>query len=601
MDYSSSDSSDLRKKLSSIRRPSVFRRLEALLLAFSPSERLVLYVILIALAASTLALLAGANAAVSVNVPARGGSLVEGEIGPARFINPLLASSQADQDITELVYSGLTRVLPDGSIVPDLASSYDISQDGTTYTFKLRDNAAFQDGTPVTSADVVFTIQAAQNPLVKSVHRADWDGVAVSAPDAHTVVFKLAKAYAPFLQNTTLGIMPEHLWKGIAASDLPFSPLNTHPVGSGPYSVQDVSTDNTGSATRYDLVPFSRFALGEPHLSRITFLFYPNEEALVKALNARAINSVAGLSASELSNVKRTDEQVLRVALPRVFGIFFNQSHAAVLADASVRAALDTAIDKQLLVQAVLTGSGVPLSGPIPPGVLPNSSAQVPAGAATSSLAYTDASIAAARAVLQKGGWTLSQDTGSWKNAKKQELSLSLATADSPELTATASAVAAAWRAVGVKVAVQIYPIAELNTNVIRPRSYDAILFGEVVGRELDLFAFWHSSQRNDPGLNLAMYANTQVDSLLSQARTTTDEKAREKLYAQFAQIIAKDRPAVFLFSPEFIYIVPQNLHGVSLGALTMPGERFLDVYQWYTDTERVWSVFAPSDAGALQ
>lgn len=595
MDYSSSPS-NLKERFLAIRRLSLFSRVEDLLLAFSASERLVLYVLLVILGTSTLALLAGANAAVSVDVPARGGSIVEGEVGPARFINPLLASSQADQDITQLVYSGLTRSLPDGSIIPDLALSYEISQDGTAYTFKLRENAVFHDGTPVTSADVLFTIQTAQNPLVKSLHRADWDGVSVSAPDAHTVVFKLPKAYAPFLQNTAIGILPEHLWKGIAPNDLPFSPLNTHPIGSGPYAVKEVATDNTGSATRYELAPFSRFTLGEPHLSRITFLFYQNEEALVKALNARAVNAVAGLSASALPEVKRTDVKVLRVALPRVFGVFFNQSRSAVLADSSVRTALESAIDKQLLVQAVLTGSGVPLNSPIPPGVLPGSSAVAGTSVASSSVAYTDATIQAARAQLERGGWSFDAASGTWKNSKKLELSFTLATADSPELAATANAVASAWRAVGARVTVQVYPIAELNTNVIRPREYDAILFGEVVGRELDLFAFWHSSQRNDPGLNLAMYVNSQVDSLLTQARATTDAKTREKLYEDFEKAIAKDRPAIFLYAPEFIYIVPEKLLGVSLGALTMPGERFLNVHQWFADTERVWSIFAPSD-----
>src|SRR3569832_1291749 len=254
MEYSSPDSPDLTQKLTAPRRIGFLKRLKDLLTLFSPAERLVFYILSIVLALLGLALLAGANALVSVEIPASGGSIVEGELGPARFINPLLATSQADQDITALVYSGLMRAMPDGSVVPDLASGYTISSDGTVYTFTLRSDATFQDGTPVTSTDVLFTIQSAQNPLVKSVVRADWDDVAVTAPDTHTIVFKLPHAYAPFLQNTTLGIIPAHLWKNIAAEDLPFSPLNTHPIGSGPYKVQGVSTDNTGSATRYVFV-----------------------------------------------------------------------------------------------------------------------------------------------------------------------------------------------------------------------------------------------------------------------------------------------------------------------------------------------------------
>jgi peptide/nickel transport system substrate-binding protein len=216
----------------------------------------------------------------------------------------------------------------------------------------------------------------------------------------------------------------------------------------------------------------------------------------------------------------------------------------------------------------------------------------------------------AARGVLSRGGWkfvpaatsTTQADEGVWtkktpKTASSAggtlELSFTLATADEPELVATAHAVAAAWRAAGIEVAVQVYPLSELNTNIIRPRAYDAILFGEVVGRSADLFAFWHSSQRNDPGLNLAMYANSRADALLAQARATTDRKQREILYTKFTEEIRKDVPAVFLYAPEFIYVVPQSLRGIALGSLSTPAERFQNAYQWYTDTESVWSIFA--------
>jgi len=580
-----------------MQRPRTVSRLsglERMTGTLSPFERLVLYILTVILAFSSLALLAAANAAVSVTIPSSGGTLVEGELGPARFINPLIPMSQADADLTALVYSGLTRVLPDGSVVPDLASSYEISPDGTSYTFKLRENARFHDGAPVTSADVLFTVQKSQNPDIKSIYRADWEGVSVSTPDAQTVIFKLPKAYAPFIQNTTMGILPEHLWSEVSPEEFPFSPLNTRPIGSGPYLVSRLTTNSTGSAVRYELSPFTDFTLGAPYLKRITLVFYPNEDAMIRALNRGEIDSLAGITPDELGGIERQDARILSVALPRVFAIFFNQGHAPVLADASVRRALNTAVDKERLVNMVLHGYGVPVDSPIPPHVLPTLQAEgkraiTPAVTAT---AYTDDSVEAARRELSSGGWKFSSETASWSNAKKQELAFTLATADAPELVATANAVAAAWMELGVKVTVQVYPISELNTNVIRPREYDAILFGEVIGRELDLFAFWHSSQRNDPGLNLALYANSRVDTLLAQARGTTVSQERDKLYLQFAELVQKDVPAIFLYSPEFLYAVPEGLSGVSLGALTTPAERFLTVYKWYTDTEKVWSIF---------
>jgi ABC-type transport system substrate-binding protein len=223
-----------------------------------------------------------------------------------------------------------------------------------------------------------------------------------------------------------------------------------------------------------------------------------------------------------------------------------------------------------------------------------SSSQASPITAASSATSSTDESAyaTAAREDLENGGWTWSVADGVWEKGKEQ-LTFTLSTADEPELVATANAAAAFWSAAGIKATVQVYPLSELNTSVIAPRDYDAVLFGEVVGPELDLYAFWHSSQRNDPGLNLAMYASEADDTLLSQARATTDITARDALYATFAADIEKSEPAVFLYAPDFLYIVPESIKGISLGALTTPADRFTGIYQWYTQTESVWRIFA--------
>ena len=587
---------DLSEKLTRERSFSHFFKLESLLRSFSPAERLSLYILSAVLALSALALLSGVNSAVSVLQPARGGTYTEGIVEPPRFINPVLALSQSDEDLTQLVYSGLTRVIPDStanvysktsdSVIPDLSESYDISPDGTTYTFTLRKNAKFHDGMPVTSDDILFTIQTIQNPGIKSPRRADWEGVAVSAPDPHTVIFQLQRAYAPFIENTAIGILPKHLWGSVRAEEFPFNPLNTHPVGSGPYKVSALETDSTGAATSYALVSFDTFTLGVPFLNKINFLFYPNEDALVKAFNSGKVMGIASITPAGLSLIRQTDSVVMHIPLPRVFGVFFNQGHAPVLADASVRAALNVATDKSAIVDSVLNGYGVALTGPIPPGVLKN-----PTPSKSDAELSPQDRADKARDTLAKGGWTFDEKAGVWKK-NKQVLSLSLATSDAPELSATAEKIAGFWKAAGIDVNVKIYPLSELNTNIIRPRAYDAIFFGEVVGRSLDLFAFWHSSQRNDPGLNLAMYANSKTDTLLASARALTSRSDRENLYNSFSTIIAKDQPAVFLYSPEFIYIVPNTLHGIRLGALTTPSERFQNVYEWYVNTELVWNFF---------
>ena len=128
---------------------------------------------------------------------------------------------------------------------------------------------------------------------------------------------------------------------------------------------------------------------------------------------------------------------------------------------------------------------------------------------------------------------------------------------------------------------------------MIRSRKYDALLFGEIVGRDIDLFAFWHSSQRKDPGLNIALYANSKTDKLLEDARKIESKDERMRKYRQFEDEIAKDFPVAFLYSPDFIYIIPEKIKGYSTGQIITPADRFLNINEWYTDTEKVWKIFA--------
>lgn len=597
--YSQNDASarprtSVAHKLGKQRRSNWLTPYEALMVRFTPAERLILYILTTLLALATIMLLATVNVTLSETVPTRGGSLVEGETGPARFINPVLAISQADQDISALVFSGLMRATPEGTFIPDLASRYEISGNGTIYTFAIRPSATFHDGTPVTAADVVATIKLTQNPSIQSPHRGDWEGVLVSSPDTHTVVFTLPHPYAPFIENTTLGILPEHLWKIVSAEDFPFNPLNTHPIGSGAYRIGSVQTDATGAANRYDLKPFENYALGAPHIAHISFVLFPDNQTLLRAYNARTIDAIAGPSPKDIAQLSTTRHAIVRAPLPRVFGIFYNQNKNPALTDLSVRTALGASIDREAIVHTVLAGFGVPLTGPIPPGVLGHTDANRPLPFVhfTSATTTPDTTLANnARSILQKGGWTWDSSAGHWTK-NKSVLSITLATAETPELAATARAIADYWRAAGVTVSVQVYPLSDFNNTILRPRNYDAVLFGEVVGRDVDLFAFWHSKERSDPGLNLALYTNAKADALLTQARVASTLESRDALYKEFVSLIDKDQPATFLYAPDFLYVLPSSIHGVHIGALTGSYERFLNAYEWYIDTENVWSFF---------
>ena len=558
--------------------------------AFSPTEKMLFWVFVIMLVGSTFTLLFNVNKFLVTKVPASGGAFTEGILGSPRFINPILALSDADRDMVSLVYSGLLKATPEGDLVPDLASSYSISEDGLVYSFTIQDDATFHDGTPVTTDDVEFTISKAQDPGVKSIKRASWNGVSVEKVSEKEIRFFLKQPYAPFLQNTTLGILPKHIWKDIELEQFPFSTFNTKPIGSGPYIIKSVKKNNSGIPELYELRSFGNYALGKPFIPKMTIIFYPTEEKLVSGYKKGDVDNINSISPEYVTELKKDDALVIRSPLPRIFAVFFNQNQASVFSSKTVRRALNAGLDKEKIVENILGGYGTAIDGPIPPGIL-QTSTDIETMDDTAS---TSKEIA--RDILEAGGWEWNDEERIYEKESKKEiqrLSFSLSTSNAPELKAAAEIIAEEWESIGAQVDLKIFETGDLNQNVIRPRKYDALLFGEIIGRELDLFAFWHSSQRNDPGLNIALYANITADQLLEDARVISDKKARAEVYAAFEDEVAIDIPAVFLYSPDFIYIVSPELKGMKLGSVTISGERFLNIHEWHVETNNVWHFFA--------
>lgn len=549
---------------------------------FTPLDWSVVAVLGVIMGLSAATMLAGVSLALTEEVPSRGGSYSEGIVGSPRFVNPILAVSETDRDIVALVYSGLMKMNPDGSFSPDLAERYSLSEDMREYTFTIRDDARFHDGSKVTAEDVVFTVRSALNPDIKSPRRADWEGVDVVAIDERTVTFTLQEPYALFLENTTIGILPKKLWGGISSEEFPFTTLNTNPVGSGPYDVVSVRENNSGIPVEFSLRAFTS-GVRVPYIENITLRFYTDEDAVLAAFSKGEVRAASSVHPG--TAVK--DAIVHEAVFGRIFGVFLNQNQNKIFADASVRQALDMAIDKEEIIDTVLNGYGSVIQGPLPPLSLSSKTAT-----------STENRIDGARAVLEKSGWKQGEDgifektTGVRNKKETTRLTFSLVTSNNPELKQAAELVAEQWKELGVEVTLKFFEQNDLTIEVIRPRKYDALLFGEVVGRNPDLFAFWHSSQKNDPGLNVALYANTAVDSLLEKARTEHDPKERREKLEQASDEVSAEFGAIFLYAPHFVYVAPRDVSGVTFGTVAVPSDRFDTIDQWYLSTERVWPIF---------
>ncbi len=580
-----SSSSLLLRLTGALKRLARYPGQEAILKAphtFSRGQKILLVLLLVIGFVGLVGAVTTFNRRFVVAVPTAGGSLKEGVVGSPRFINPLLAATPADRDLTTLIYSGLMRAKGD-ELIPDLAQSVELSSDGKTYTFTLRPNLFWHDGEPVTAQDVVFSVERAQDPMVKSNKRASWEGVKAEAIDARTVRFTLKQPFVNFLENTTMGILPKHLWGEATAEQLAGSELNVEPIGTGPYRINSIKRDRTGIPTYYELIPFKHFALGRPYINRIQLQFYPNETELLNAFDRGEIKAMNAVS-PEIAKILDLKESVIHsTPLPRLFGLFFNQNQAPVLAYREVRQALELTIDRQTIIDKVLGGFGLATSDPV-----------LPFSSLTASSTATTTNWAAAESLLSGAGWQR-DERGRWFKKTKTgttPLAFAITTSDVADLKATALLLQTMWQSFGAQVEVKVFEIGDLNQNSIRPRKYDALLFGEIIGRHPDPFSFWHSSQRLDPGLNIALYTNSSVDKLLEDGRAARSKEARDQNYLKAAALIKADQPAIALYVPNFIYILPKQIKGVELGHLTRPDERFINVYEWYSATDLIWKFF---------
>jgi len=525
-----------------------------------------------------------------VSVPMHGGSISEGIVGTPRFVNPVLSFSDADKDIVKLIYSGLMRKNTDGTLVTDLAESYEMSEDSLIYTFTLKDNLFFHDGTRITSDDIIFTVEKIKDPIITSPKKASWDGITVTKTDDKTIVFNLRQPYSSFLENATVGIIPKHIWRD---SPIELNEANINPIGSGPYFIKDTKKESSGTITSYKLQSFNKFALGRPYIKTINLNFYQNETDLVEALTDRSIEQAGSISPEKAEKLKEDKQIINSSTLPRIFGLFFNQNQNQLFTNKVITEAISKAINKDRIVNEVLLGYGVAIDTPIPQNII-----------GYEKLTRIDnetkeQSRQQAQDTLAKDGWKIGESgflektvSEGGKNINKV-LEFSISTGNAPELAKSASLIQEDLGAIGIKVEVKTFDIGNLNQSVIRPRNYDSLLFGQIINNESDLYAFWHSSQRRDPGLNVAMYTNTRVDAILEEAFTTTNKDDRIKKYSQFENEIIKDIPAVFLYSPSFIYATGEEVKNLSIDHIVSPSARFSNVYLWYIKIDNIWKIFS--------
>jgi peptide/nickel transport system substrate-binding protein len=505
--------------------------------------------------------------------PVPGGIYTEGVLGRFTNANPIFATSDADATVSHLVFAGLLKPDADGRLVGDLASSYTSDEHGATYTVHLRPGLTWQDGHPLTSKDVLFTYHAIQNPDTRSPLQSSWQGVDITAPDARTIVFKLSDGLAAFPYSLTNGIVPEHLLSKIAPADLRSAEFNTvHPVGAGPFAWQAIevssNSDPTHAKQQIALAPFTGYHAGKPKLQKFIVKVFASEDDLVEAFRNREVTGVAGLNHVPAGLQDEPDVVTHNIPFRAANMVFFKTS-SGVLADQKVRQALVQATDVPQIIRQ-LSYPTRPVKEPLLTGQLGYDPALVQA----------PFNLKAALQTLNDDGWLLGKDGVRMKDGKP--LTFTLVAADTPENKRVTRQLQQEWKALGVKLNVQLQDGNDFQ-NSITYHNYDAVLNGIAIGTDPDVFVYWDSSQADvrSSHLNLSEYKNTTADAALEAGRTRLDPTLRVIKYKPFLQEWQKDAPAVGLYQPRLLYLTHGPVAGLSQKPISSPTDRFINVDQW--------------------
>ncbi len=621
--------------------------------------------------------------------PAYGGTYTEGVVGQPRFINPIYGeTNDVDRTLIDLVYSGLMTYDKNGEIVNDMVKNYQISDDGKTYTFQLKDNLYWQDGATLTADDVIYTIKTIQNSDYKSPLRANWLCVGVEKISDSSFSFSLGAPYNSFLENCTVKIIPQHIWKNVLPENFALSPYNLQPIGSGFYALSDIQENSTSFIKSLTLSVNPKYYDKLPYISKIYFKFFANKADLISAANQKTID---GFSIVALDNNQASVEKQVRqgwsanerfntysFSIPRYFAVFFNNgpggTPSKILSDSNITQALNYSVNKQELAQKIQDSFKEKISvvdSPIFPDYF---------GYAGPTVNY-DYNTDAANKLLDKSGYKNSGTEGSsgqrakvdtktpafqfksylsasskgnevvelqgclarlddnFKTLLQNEtsgtfgkgtgdaviafqkkylpdvpstgevgpgtrkklnefclssqdnslpLQFTLTTINQPQLVMTANILKDYWQKVGVTIQINAIELSNLK-DIIKNRSYDALLYGQALGSMPDLYPFWHSTQINDPGLNLSEYQNKNADQLLKDSRETLDETKKAQSYEKLQDVILGDAPALFLYNPDYIYWVSGKVKGVDTTKIVDPAKRFENINNWFINTKRVW------------
>jgi peptide/nickel transport system substrate-binding protein len=549
-------------------------------------KRLRWQILVVAVTVVIVALLLLSQQPVSIiNFPeaAPGGIYTEALIGSMGRLNPMLDwNNPADRDINRLIFSGLIRFDSHGLPQPDLAESWGTSSDGTLYNFSIRQNAVWHDGQPVTTDDVIFTIELIKSTgsLFPQDIKDLWSQIEVKRLDDKTLQFKLPEPFAPFLDYATFGVLPKHLLESVPADQLASAEFNIKPVGTGPYKFDSLMTSG-GQISGVSLKVNENYYLPKPYIEQVVFRFYPNSASAFDAYQQGEVLGISQLTTDVLQPaLMEPTLSVYTSRLPQMGLVFLNLNNPNVLflQNEKIRRALLLGVNRNQIVSRIMQGQAIVADGPILPG----------SWAYYNEIEHFDYDPDAAATLLKDEGFVIPASGGDVRAKDDQFLTFTLVHPNDEVHTRIAQAIQADWALIGVKVDLQSVPYDSLVNDFLTPRNYQAALADLNTMRtpDPDPYLFWHQSEATG-GQNYSQWDNRTASEYLETARTVTDFESRARLYRNFQVTFVKDMPSLPLYYPVYSYGVDTQVQGVQVAPMYDTSDRLALISEWYLVTRR--------------
>jgi len=516
--------------------------------------------------------------------PEQGGVYTEGLVGSLGRLNPLLDwNNSADRDVNRLLFSGLFRFDERGMPRTDLAESWGVTPDGTIYNITIRSNALWHDGMPVTSEDVIFTIEMMKSagslypPDIKDL----WGKIEVSRLDERTFKLTLPEPYVPFIDYLTFGVLPKHLLESVSAGQMANADFNIKPVGSGPYKFDHLIVEN-GRITGVVLTLSTDYYGSSPFIEQVVFRYYPSSAAAFDAYQQGDVLSVSQITPEMLSAaLEEPNLSVYTSRLPQISFVLFNlnRPEVAFLQDPKVRRALMLGLNRPYIINTFLQGQAIITDGPILPG----------SWAYYDGIEHFEYNPDEAINLLKGEGYVIPAEGGEVRAKDGNPLNFTMLHPDDVVHTHIAQTIRDEWAAIGVRVDLQALPYDQLAADFLASRDYQTALIDLNLSRtpDPDPYPFWHQAEATG-GQNYSQWDNRPASEYLEQARVTADYTLRTRLYRNFQVVFAKELPALPLFAPVYSYGVDSQVQGVQVPSLYDPSDRLATFTNWYLLTRRV-------------